>query len=53
MSTRSYQSGQRIQHEIFGEGLIISTSGDILTVAFKKTGLKKISASLAPIIKIS
>ena len=53
MSTRSYQSGQRIQHEIFGEGLIISTSGDILTVAFKKTGLKKISSSLAPIIKIS
>ncbi|MCX6763956.1 MAG: UvrD-helicase domain-containing protein [Candidatus Moranbacteria bacterium] len=48
----NYRSGERIHHETFGDGLIISASGDTLTVAFKKAGLKKISATLAPIKKI-
>jgi DNA helicase-2/ATP-dependent DNA helicase PcrA len=50
---KNYKDGDWIQHEIFGAGLIIASNGDILTVAFKKAGLKKISASLAPIKKIS
>jgi DNA helicase-2/ATP-dependent DNA helicase PcrA len=47
-----YKGGERITHEKFGEGLVISSQGDIITVAFKAVGLKKLSSSLAPIRKI-
>jgi DNA helicase-2/ATP-dependent DNA helicase PcrA len=47
-----YKGGERIAHEKFGEGLVISSQGDIITVAFKLVGLKKLSSSLAPIRKM-
>jgi DNA helicase-2/ATP-dependent DNA helicase PcrA len=47
-----YKGGERITHEKFGEGLVISSQGDIITVAFKAVGLKKLSSSLAPIRKV-
>lgn len=47
-----FKDGDRILHEVFGEGLIIASQGDVLTIAFKKTGLKKLSASVAPLKKI-
>jgi DNA helicase-2/ATP-dependent DNA helicase PcrA len=47
----SLKDGDRIVHEKFGPGLIIASTGDTLTVAFSKLGLKKISASIAPIKK--
>ena len=47
-----YKGGERISHEKFGEGLVISSQGDIITVAFKAVGLKKLDSSLAPIRKI-
>jgi DNA helicase-2/ATP-dependent DNA helicase PcrA len=47
-----YKGGERISHKKFGEGLVISSQGDIITVAFKAVGLKKLSSSLAPISKI-
>jgi DNA helicase-2/ATP-dependent DNA helicase PcrA len=47
-----YKGGERISHEKFGEGLVISSQGDIITVAFKSVGLKKLSSSLAPIRKV-
>lgn len=47
-----YKGGERIAHEKFGEGLVISAQGDIITVAFKLVGLKKLSSSLAPIRKV-
>jgi DNA helicase-2/ATP-dependent DNA helicase PcrA len=47
-----FKDGDRILHEKFGSGLIISSVGDTLTVAFSKLGLKKISASIAPIKKV-
>jgi DNA helicase-2/ATP-dependent DNA helicase PcrA len=48
----SLKDGDRIIHEKFGPGLVIASSGDTLTVAFSQIGLKKISASIAPIKKI-
>lgn len=48
----SLKDGDRILHEKFGPGLIISSAGDTLTVAFSQIGLKKISASIAPIKKV-
>jgi len=44
--------GDRVRHEIFGDGLIVGSQGDTLTVAFSKSGLKKLSASIAPLKKI-
>ncbi|MFA6047444.1 MAG: UvrD-helicase domain-containing protein [Parcubacteria group bacterium] len=48
----SFRDGDKVSHEIFGEGRIIATQGDIITVAFKKAGLKKLAASIAPLRKI-
>lgn len=47
-----YKDGDRVDHEAFGPGLIISVQGDILTIAFSKAGLKKLSASIAPLRKL-
>ena len=47
-----YKGDERIRHEKFGPGLVISSQGDIITVAFKMAGLKKIAVSSAPIEKI-
>jgi DNA helicase-2/ATP-dependent DNA helicase PcrA len=48
-----FKDGERVEHEVFGSGLIISSKGDELTIAFSKAGLKKLSASIAPIKKIN
>lgn len=48
-----YSDGDRVEHPIFGVGLIIASQGDILTIAFSQAGLKKLSASIAPLQKIS
>lgn len=49
LSTSDFKGGERVEHEKFGQGLIISAQGDILTIAFAKAGLKKLSASIAPL----
>jgi len=49
---KNYKDGDRVEHPKFGSGLVISTQGDILTIAFKQVGLKKLSASVAPLKKI-
>jgi len=46
-----FKDGEYIFHENFGKGIIVASHGDILTVAFSLSGLKKISASFAPIRK--
>ncbi len=48
----SFKDGERIRHEVFGDGMIVASQGDILTVAFSGVGLKKLSASIAPLRKI-
>ena len=47
-----FKDGDRVHHETFGDGMIVATQGDIITVAFSKMGLKKLSASIAPLRKI-
>jgi len=44
-SKLSFGDGQRVKHPVFGEGVVISSKDDIITIAFMKTGIKKISAS--------
>ncbi len=48
----SFSDGQRVRHPDFGEGVVISTQDDIITVAFMKEGIKKLSLSFAPLEKI-
>jgi len=47
-----YQTGDRVQHELFGAGIVIESkqAGDDeqVTVAFAGAGLKRLMASLAP-----
>lgn len=48
----SFRDGDKVFHETFGEGRVVSTQGNIITVAFSKVGLKKLSANIAPLRKI-
>jgi len=48
----SFKDGERVQHPVFGEGVVISAKDDLLTIAFMKTGLKKISAAYTKLKKI-
>lgn len=47
-----FSDGQRVRHKTFGEGVVISTAGDIITIAFMKVGLKKLSADFAGLEKV-
>ncbi|MFA6383588.1 MAG: 3'-5' exonuclease, partial [Parcubacteria group bacterium] len=49
ISSTNYKGGERVHHEVFGDGLVIAAQGDVLTVAFSRVGLKKLSASIAPL----
>jgi len=52
LPTTNFKDGERVEHPTFGSGLVISAQGDVLTIAFSKVGLKKLSASIAPLKKI-
>ncbi|HRY82499.1 MAG TPA: UvrD-helicase domain-containing protein [Candidatus Moranbacteria bacterium] len=49
----SFKDGDRVEHETFGEGLVVASQGDVITVAFSKAGLKKLASSIAPLKKIN
>ena len=44
--------GDKVEHEKFGEGTVISSSGNIVTVIFDSVGTKKLAKDLAPLKKI-
>jgi DNA helicase II / ATP-dependent DNA helicase PcrA len=50
-SVADFKDGERVLHKIFGEGIVISTRKDLITVAFMKTGVKKLSAKFAQLEK--
>lgn len=52
IAVSDFRGGERVHHEVFGDGLIIAAQGDVLTIAFSKAGLKKLSASIAPLKKL-
>lgn len=47
-----FKDGEKVSHSEFGDGIIISTDNDTLTVVFKKFGIKKLSTTHAPLEKI-
>lgn len=46
------KDGDRVRHDQFGDGLVISAQEDIIIVAFKKEGIKRLSTEHAPLEKI-
>ncbi len=54
IADKKYTDGQKVRHGVFGEGTIIETRGDLVTVAFKDPlyGIKKFASSIAPLEEI-
>lgn len=52
---QTFSDGDRVTHKVFGEGMVISVTGGIITVAFKnpKVGIKKLAVSVAPLQLLS
>lgn len=51
---QEFSDGDKVLHKTFGEGVVISAAGGIVTVAFKdpKYGIKKLAVAIAPMEKI-
>jgi len=47
-----FKDGEHVHHSEFGDGMVISIQDEIITVAFKKNGIKKLSLKFAPLKKI-
>ncbi len=41
------KGGERVAHKEFGDGIVVSVVGDVIVVAFKKAGIKRLSAEFA------
>ena len=52
LKTIELRDGDRVSHNEFGEGVVISVLDDIMVVAFKKVGIKRISTEYANLKKI-
>ena len=49
----NYQAGDKVNHKVFGDGMVVAVAGDVLTVAFSvEYGLKKLKANHPSIRKI-
>lgn len=53
---RKYRDGERVRHSVFGEGTVVSSkitdADEEVTVAFPDVGIKRLSASFAPLEKL-
>jgi len=47
------KGGERVAHQEFGEGIVVSVSGDVVAVAFKKAGIKRLSMEFAKLKKLA
>ncbi len=47
-----FESGERVSHAKFGEGMVVSVDGKTISVMFDSAGLKKLAKDIAPIKKI-
>ena len=55
-SNEGYTAGEKVRHKVFGEGVVVSSSGvgsdTQVTVAFSGQGIKRLMPSFAPLEKI-
>jgi DNA helicase-2/ATP-dependent DNA helicase PcrA len=52
LSPESVRPGDMVEHPQFGSGLIVSLSGTLATIAFKRSGVKKMMLGVAPLKKL-
>ncbi|MDA1060842.1 MAG: UvrD-helicase domain-containing protein [bacterium] len=47
-------AGDKVRHNVFGEGIVVDITGGVATVAFEdsKVGIKKLALSVAPLKKL-
>jgi len=54
---QKYRDGDRVRHTVFGEGTVVSSkitdTDEEVTVAFPDIGIKRLSASFAPLEKLA
>lgn len=50
-STLSYRTGDKVTHDIFGDGIVVDVERGLIRVAFDEQGIKKLNPDLAPIRK--
>ena len=51
-SKEDLQDGDRVSHPKFGEGMVISIKGNIISIAFDSAGIKKLAMDVAPLTKL-
>lgn len=51
--TLEVETGARVKHQLFGIGTVVEVDGDMLSIAFKGKGIKKLNASFAPLELLS
>lgn len=49
---QDFTDGDKVSHNKFGPGLVISAEGQTITIAFDSVGIKKLAKDIAPIKKI-
>jgi len=49
----NWTEGDKAFHSVFGKGMVVEISGNILSVAFPGIGIKKLDISIAPLKKIT
>lgn len=50
--TETFNAGDRVRHNKFGEGMVLAANGNVVEVMFDKAGKKKLAADIAPLTKI-
>lgn len=50
--TPDYEPGDAVEHSLFGVGTIVEIEGETLAIYFKKAGVKKLNAAIAPLTKL-
>jgi DNA helicase-2/ATP-dependent DNA helicase PcrA len=57
LQDRKYQDGDRVRHSVFGDGTVVSSKltdvDEEVTIAFPDVGVKRLSASFAPLEKVT
>jgi len=46
-------AGDKVEHKVFGEGVVVSIGGNIASIAFVGKGIKKLDVTIAPLKKIN
>ena len=52
VDTENVRPGDMVEHPQFGSGLIVSLQGTLATIAFKRSGVKKMMLGVAPLRKM-